>query len=216
MTAPSFSSTLPTAGFQAAPAHDLTGVINASIDPVMKQLLERVLPSIKSDALSAGAYSGDRAMATLPGLAVREATSEAERIAAQLGYQNFNDTENRRLTAWQGDQDRLLQGYGAETDRNLGSADLMTSRMSQLPGLLDTIMRISTSQGDLLSAAGGAETGRDQAVINDALARDSSSTTRPFAGLDIASNLLSTLSNRYGTTDSTGSSTTVEKTGGLG
>jgi hypothetical protein len=215
--APTFgSSVLPTASFQPGTGGDLDAAIRASIDPVFHALTTQILPGIKSDALASGAYSGDRATAILPQMALHDATGQAENIAAQLGYQGYQANEDRRMNAFEQDQNRLQGNYGMETARGLGTGNMMTDRMAQLPGLIDTIMRMSAGQGDLLSQASGLDTAGRQASINDALARDQFSTTRPFQGLDIASQLLAELSGHYGTTTSNGTQTTVQKTGGLG
>lgn len=215
--APSFgTSVLPTASFQAGNGGDLDAAIRASIDPVFHALTTQILPGIKSDALASGAYSGDRATAILPQMALHDATGQAENIAAQLGYQGYQANEDRRLQAFEGDQNRFQGNYGLETARGLGTGNLMTDRMAQLPGLIDTIMRMSAGQGDLLSTASGMETAGRQAGINDSLARDAYATSRPFQGLDIASQLLAELSGHYGTTTQNGTQTTVQQTGGLG
>jgi hypothetical protein len=216
-SAPTFgNSVLPTGSFQMGTGGDLDAAIKASIDPVFHALTTQVLPGIKSDALASGAYSGDRATAILPQMALHDATGQAENIAAQLGYQGYQANEDRRLNAWNTDQNRLQQNFGLETDRGLGTGNIMSNRMAQLPGLIDTIMRMQAGQGDLLSQASGLDTAARQAGISDALARDSYATTRPFQGLDIASQLLSELSGHYGTTTQNGTQTTVQQTGGLG
>lgn len=165
----------------------LLPAITAAIDPVQKQLLERTLPGIRSSALESGAYSGDRAMTMLPELAIRDANESMQRIAAEMGYRDLQ----------------------ANADRELGF-------MGMLPDLVDTIMRTSAGEGDLLKMAAGLGAEQDQAGINNDLARNQYEWMYPFQGLDIASNLLAQLSGGYGTTTSQGEQTVTQKTGGLG
>lgn len=215
-TAPTFGTTLPTAQYDAGNGTDLTPAIQAAIHPVFQQLQEQVLPGIRSSALDSGAYSGDRAMSVLPEMAIRDSTDSANRIAAQLGYEDYQAREARRLSGFEEDQNRALAGYNADTTRTLGTGDLMTSRMAQLPNLVDTILRASTGQGDILRGASDYQQTADQAQINDALQRDQYGQTRPFMGLDVASQILQRLSGNYGTQTGTGSTTQTQSTGGLG
>lgn len=214
--APTFNTTLPTASYDVGSGTDLTPAINAAIHPVFQELTQRILPGIRSSAIESGAYSGDRAMSVLPTQAIAESNEAAQRIAAQLAFEDYTNRENRRLTAWQGDQDRLLGGFQADTQRQLGVGDLLTQRFGLMPEMADSIMRMTSGQGDLLRIAGDLETARRQQEIDNALAMDQYGMTRPFMGLDIASELLARLSGGYGTQTLNGQTTTVQKTGGLG
>jgi hypothetical protein len=215
-TQPQFSTTLPTARYDAGNGTDLTPAINAAIHPVFQQLTEQVLPGIRSSALESGAYSGDRAMSVVPGQAIDAANESAQRIAATLGYEDYQAREERRLRGFAADEDRALAGFNADTTRGLGTGDLLTQRMGLMPELVDTILRSSSGQGDLLRIANDYQQQSDQYGIDDALARDAYSTSRPFAGLDIATQLLAALSGNYGTQTLNGTTSTVQKTGGLG
>lgn len=216
MADPVFNTQLPTARFTNSDPQNLDGVINAAINPVFRQLTEQILPSIRSSALESGAYSGDRAMGVVPTQAIQQSNEAAQRLAAEIGYEDYNNRENRRLQAHMSDEDRALAGFNADTQRVLGTGDLMTARMGQLPDLVDTIMRMSSSQGDLLSIAADREQAARQNEINNALAKEDYAVRAPFLGLDIASDLLARLSGNYGTTTQNGKTTTTEKTGGLG
>lgn len=211
-----FTSQLPTEQFDMGSMYDVNPVIQASLNPVMRQLTEQILPGISSSALDAGAYSGDRAMAVLPTTALQNYSREAADIAAQIGYENYRDFENRRLQAFASDQDRLLAGYGAETQRGLGSQNANSQTMAAINDYVSGILRNSASQGDLLNMAAQLGVTNQQAGINDALARDQYASYSPFMGLDQAAALLAQLSGNYGTQTSSGKSTTKEKTGGLG
>lgn len=214
---PSFNTSLPGFNYDVGNATDtLNPAIASAIHPVFRQLTENILPGIRSSSLDSGAYSGSRATSVLPTQAIRDSNENAQRIAATLGYEDYQAREARRLSAHQSDQAAQLQGFGLDTARQLGSGDLVTQRLAQLPGLSDAVLRLSASQGDLAGQANDVSTGATQAGINNALAKDTYATSRPFAGLDIASSLLAQLSGNYGTQDSVGHSKTVEKTGGLG
>lgn len=214
---PNFTTSLPGFNYDVGKATDtLTPAIESAIHPVFRQLTENILPSIRSSSLDSGAYSGSRATSVLPTQAIRDSNENAQRIAATLGYEDYQAREARRLAAYQSDQQAQLQGFGLDTSRQLGAGDLITQRLQQLPGLADAILRLQGSQGDLAGQAAAVDVNARQAEINNALAKDAYATARPFAGLDIASQLLAQLSGNYGTTSGTSSSTSVQKTGGLG
>lgn len=190
------------AHIQAPRAYDLGGnydinpAIDAATRPLFQQLTQQTLPGIKSSSLDAGAYTGDRAMGVIPGHAIGEAAQHAQDLGATIGYQDYQDRENRRLQAYGLDQGNDLQAAG------------------MLPGLSQNIMQLATGAGDLYKGAADIGAAADQAGINNALAKNQYDYQYPFQGLDIASSLLQQLSGNYGTTTSTG--TTTEKTGGLG
>lgn len=211
-----FTTSLPTAQFDMGSLQDVTPVINASLNPVLRQLTEQILPGIQNSSLDAGAYSGDRAMAVLPTTALQNYSREAADIATLVGYQNYQDFENRRLQAFTSDQDRLLAGYNAETGRGLGVQNANADTMGAINDYVSGILRNSASQGDLLNMAAQLGVTNQQAQINDLLAQDQYASYSPFMGLDQAAALLAQLSGNYGTQTSSGQSKTTEKTGGLG
>ncbi len=215
-----FNTSLPTESFQLAPQQDTDAVIRASLEPVRRQLLEQILPSIRSSALDSGAYSNDRALATLPGQAIRDSDEAAQRLAAQIAYDDYNRREDRRLSAFEADQNRLLAGFQADTDRGLGSAGLVANQnldfLRLLPELNDATLRYAAGEGDLYAQAQAAELQRKQTLIDDALAKNDYRYKYPFQGLDTAANLLAVLSGNYGTQTGKSDSTTTTKTSGLG
>lgn len=216
----------------------LTDAINAGINPVFENLEERLLPQIRSDAIRSGAYGNSRAYATLPTQVIEDASESAQRIGAELAYDGFQQDENRRLSAHTDHESNLLQAYGLGTDRTISqagieagllsgdadrnlaaqtsSANLELQRAGLTPSLADTILRAYSSEGDLYARARDADIYDRQVDIDNALARDQYDYTRPFAGLDTATNLLTALGATGGTSTSAGSSVTTEKSGGLG
>lgn len=216
----------------------LNAAIQAGINPVFENLEERLLPQIRSDAIRSGAYGNSRAYATLPTQVIEDASESAQRIGAELAYQGFQQDENRRLSAHTDNESNLLQAYGLGTNRTLGqagieanlvsadadrnlaaqtsSANLELQRAGLTPSLADTILRAYSSEGDLFSRARDADIYSRQVDIDNALARDQYEYTRPFAGLDTATSLLTALGATGGTSTSQGSSTTTERSGGLG
>lgn len=179
------------AGYDMGANAQTSGVIDAALHPVMRNLTENILPSIRSSSLDSGAYSGSRAMTTLPGQAIRDTNEAGQRLAAEISYKDYQDRENRRL-----------QAYGID--------------QGNMPALMDTVMRMSASEGDLLAQAMGIKQAAGQNFIDNNLARDNYDLAQPFRGLDIATALLSQLSGNYGTQTGQSQSKTVEKTGGLG
>jgi hypothetical protein len=215
--APQFSTSLPTDSFDIGDRFEgLNATIAAANDPVMRALQEQILPGIKSSALDAGAYSGDRAMSVLPTQAIGNAVESMSRNADQLAYQDYQDFENRRLAAFQSDQDRMLAAYGADTQRGLGVADNNNAQLSLLPQYIQSMLHTSGSVGDLLQMSAALGTGNQQQQINDQVARDKYASYAPFMGLDTASQLLSALSGNWGTQTSAGEQTTKNtQSGGM-
>lgn len=200
---------LTTGTFQQAGAYDINPVISAATAPLFRQLTEGTLPGLRSAAIDAGAYSGDRAMSVLPGQAITETAARAQELGAQIGYQDFRDRETQRLQAYQTDQANALTAGQFNNSFAL-------QRAQALPGLYGDGMNLITSGGDLLQGANALEMQAQQAQIDNALRQNEYSWKYPFQGLDIASALLSQLSGNYGTTTSNSNSTQTQSTGGLG
>lgn len=211
--APTFGGPqLRTGAFNVGSGVDINPVIQAAIDPVTRNLRESILPSIRSGAIESGAYSGSRAMQVLPNQALDDWGREAGRLSSQIAYQDYNDRENRRLQA-----DALdTQAFQAATQRGLGEADVVQRGLALLPQLANESMALRTAGGDLMMQATQAQAAARQAQLDNAIAQNNYSWMYPFQGLDIGAQLLAQLSGNYGTTTSSGSSRSVEKTGGAG
>jgi hypothetical protein len=208
-TAPTFTMTpdqliAATQSFGATNPEGMVGAVNAAIDPVYKQLTQQILPSMRSSGIESGAYGGSRAMTTLPQLALQDYDKNAANIAATMTYQDYVDSANRMLTA-----------YSADTQRGLGTANVLTDRLGLTPDMLDSIMRLSGGAAELQAQGAGLDTLNQQAIIDNLLQQYQYKVQQPFKGYDIATDLISRLANGYGTTTSQGSSTQTQKTGGL-
>lgn len=204
-TMPSFEGPGLGAGTQGFSSYDPTAirpVVDAAIQPVMRQLMEQVLPSLSSSATESGAYSGTRALTALPSMAIRDAGRNAMEIATGLGYQDFTDTQNRNL-----------QGYSLGTQRGLGVADTLSQRLAMYPDLADTVMRMSGAGADYYGQAAGMETAHAQSGIDNKLAQFDYGVRHPYQGLDVAAALLGQIANPWGTRTTTGTQT--QSTGGL-
>jgi hypothetical protein len=197
-----FSTQLPDTSYSLAPKQELDNVIRASIAPVQRQLMEQILPSLNSSALDAGAYSGDRAMKVLPGQALQQFGDTAGNIAANLGYEDYNNYENRRLQAYGMQTQAGQQNYSLDTARQQEQAQSHNQQTS--------ILHNQASQGDLLQMAAQLEQQQRQSAIANATGMDQYASQSPFMGLDTASQLLATLSGRYGTDTMQGHSTSVQ------
>jgi hypothetical protein len=195
---------------------NLDQVISASTAPIMRQLQQQILPQIKSSALDSGAYSNDRAMAVMPQQAIEATTRDMNELGLKLGYDDYNNWENRRLEAGKMDRENALGIYGADTERGLGSANAEQNWLQMLPQLTEAVTNAGVQQGDILSRAGDVDVGMRQAGIDNQLQREQYNINRPFMGLDTAADLYHTLSGNYGTQNTQGTQTTVEKSGGLG
>ena len=191
-------------GFAAGNPGGMDAAIRAAIDPAYKALTEQVLPGLASSGIESGAYGSSRALTALPELAVRDFGQTAANLAAQMRYQDYTDTANR-----------MLQGYTAATSRGLGEADVLTQRLGLTPDLLDAIMRMSGGAAELQAQGAAVDQANRQASIDNAMQRYQYQVNQPFMGYDVATDLISRLANGYGTQTLNGTTTTVQKTGGL-
>lgn len=202
-----FNTQLPDTSYSLAPRQELDSVINASIDPVMRQLQNNILPGITNSALDAGAYSGDRAMNVLPTEAIRNATESMQRIASQLGYEDYQNYENRRLQAYGMTTQASQQNYALENQRQQQEAALRMQQMGMAPDFVNAILHTQASGADLLKMAADLETQQQQAGINNAVGMDQYASQAPFMGLDTATQLLTALSGGWGTQTMQGKTT---------
>lgn len=181
---PTFNGPSLDAGTQTFGSYDASQVqpvIEAAMAPYLRQLQEQILPSMQSAGIDSGAYSNDRAFAVMPQTALRDTSRMAAEVGSGIAFQDFLQQ-----------QQRLQNAYGMDTQRGLGTADVLTQRLGMYPELLDTAMRMSTGQADLASQAAAYDTAMRQAEINNALARDTYQVQAPFRGLDMGANILST------------------------
>lgn len=204
-----FTTALPDTSYSLAPREDLNGVISASIAPVQRNLMENILPQMTSSALASGAYSGDRAMGVMPTDAIRDANESMQRIASQLGYEDYQNYENRRLAAYQATTGASQQNYALDTQRQQEEQAMRLQALGMEPDFVSSILHNQASAGDLLRMS--AELGQQQAQlgINNQLGMDQYASQAPFMGLDTASTLLARLSGNYGTQTMNGNSTST-------
>lgn len=182
----------------------MDAAVRAAINPVYKQLTEQILPSLQSSGMESGAYGGSRALVTLPGQALNDFSLNAGNIAAGMNYQDYTDTANR-----------MLQGYGLDTTRGLGVADTLTSRLGLTPELLNSIMRLQGGAAELGAQGATADTANRQSLIDDQLQKYQYQLQQPFMGYDVATDLISKLAGNYGQTNTTGTQTQTQRSGGL-
>lgn len=153
-------------------------VIQAAIQPYMRQLTEQVLPGMQSSALESGAYGNDRAMSIMPGQALRDTGRMAAEVGSGIAYQDFADQQRRSLEA-----------YGLGTQRGLGEADVLTQRLSMYPDLLNSSLGFQSAGTAMDQEAANYDVAMRQAEINNAMARDQYMVNAPFRGLDTAAQL---------------------------
>lgn len=211
LTSPmNFTTVLPDTSYSLAPRQELDSVIQAAIHPVQQQLMEQILPGITNSALASGAYSNDRATGVLPQTAVRDSMDSMQRIASQLGYEDYQNYENRRLAAYGATTGAAQQNYGLDTARQGLVSQDMLSRMGLLPEFVNSTLHTQASQGDLLRMAAELDTANRQGGIANEVGMDQYNSQSPFLGLDTASQILARLSGNYGTQNMTGTSTTTQ------
>lgn len=197
---PTFGGPSINAGTQTFGSYDasqVAPVVEAAIQPYLRQLTEQILPSLQSSGIESGAYSNDRAFAVMPQTALRDTSRMAAEVGGGIAFQDFLEQQNR-----------LQQAYGLSTQRGLGEADVLSSRLSMYPELLDTVMRMQTGASDLTSQAAAYDLAMRQSEIQNQLAQDAYRVQTPFRGLDMAANIFSTFSpyassNMRGTSNST-------------
>jgi hypothetical protein len=193
-----FTTQLPDTSYQLADRQQLDSVINAAIHPVQQQLMEQILPGITNSALAAGAYSNDRATGVMPQTAIRDFGDSAQRIAAQLGYEDYNNYENRRLQAYGMQTQNAQQNYALDSARQGQISGDELQRLQLLPEYVNQTLHTQASQGDLLRMAAELDTANRQAGIQNQVGMDQYASTAPFMGLDAASQILARLSGNYG------------------
>lgn len=207
-----FTTALPSTDYQLADREDLTGVINASIDPVMRQLQNNILPGLTMSALDSGAYSGDRAMRVMPTEAIRQANESMQRIASQLGYEDYQNYENRRLQAYGMETAAAQQNYALESQRQSAMAADRLQRLGMAPEYINSMLKMGASSGDLLNMAAQLEVQNNQLGYNNSLEMDKYASYSPFMGLDQASQLLTQLSGGWGTQTMNGQTNSTQTT----
>lgn len=134
----------------------LQAAIEAGIAPVMRQLMEQVLPSIRSSAIDAGAYTGDRAMQILPQQAMAEAATRGSEVGAGLSYEGFQRAQDRDLSAWQALESFRGQDANQDNSFNSNIYNTLTNALMQQFGI-ESDARMTgyqTQQGALLQNAG--------------------------------------------------------------
>lgn len=186
--------------FGSYDASQVAPVIEAAMAPYLRQLQEQILPGLQSSAIESGAYSNDRAFAVMPQTALRDTSRMAAEVGSGIAFQDFLEQQNR-----------LQQAYGLSTQRGLGTADVLTSRLGLYPELTDNVMRLSTGSADLTQQASAYDLAMRQAEINNALARDQYAISAPFRGLDQAASLYGTFAP-YATQNMTGTSNSTQTT----
>lgn len=305
--APEYASWSPTE-FQADDGGArLDSALNAANQPFVRELMNKILPSIRSSAIESGAYSGDRAMSVLPTEAIADSAGRAAEVTSGLAYQGFQSEEARRLQAWQAMQqmlgsenankndfnlgvfgtrsgaenqaygiaqnaqldaangknawgldayktdqasandrygintqaaltrEQMLQdqnnnwvsnmlksgqlqndAFGQETARGLGVSGALNDNWSSASDAMMNGLMTRTAQSDILANMLQMQTGANQAGIDNNLAKFQYQQDQPWLGMDTATQLLTALSGNYGTQQSDGTTTTTQKTSGLG
>jgi len=76
----------------------LQGAINSALSPIEAKLTNETLPAIASQSIDIGANSGAR-RALLEGQAVGDAASNAQNVAANLAFQNYNQERQNQINS---------------------------------------------------------------------------------------------------------------------
>lgn len=98
----------------------LDAALAAATQPFVRELMNTILPGIRSSAIDSGAYTGDRAMSVLPTQAIADSAGRANEVTQGLAYQGFQAEEDRRAQTWAQLQQMIGQAIGMENDFNTG------------------------------------------------------------------------------------------------
>lgn len=164
--------------------------IMTSVDPILRNFQERLLPQLKDAAIDRGAYGGTKSSVATSQLA-RDTQQQVADIATQIAYQNFNDT-------------RGLEQADLSQRRNLLQNGL--SQELQATSMVPSLNSAGTKQGldlaGVYSGVGEQERSFAQADIDALIQKYQESQMAPFMGLDTYASLL------YGTAGAAGGTTT--------
>jgi len=162
------------------PTHaDTSGVIQAAIDPLREDLMQNILPSIKSKAISEGAYGGPRQdFATTQ--AVNDFERNAQNTAATINYNDLART------------DALSQQDLNQRRENIPKSSLAEQNLlSVAPGLASQGFQADLMPNDVLDQVGNAYQLQHQDQLDQLYQRWQMQQAAPWQGLPEYSQIIS-------------------------
>lgn len=138
------------------------GLENAVMNPIMRNLTERVLPSLDLQATNQGAFGGTR-HALLKGQAAADST---ERAAEAVARANLN-ARGQSIQQRQGDVSSMLSGRSQDINQNQIYNNAIGAGINAIPGA----MTAQLAPGALQQEIGTKRTAYEQQLINADKAR---------------------------------------------
>lgn len=167
-------------------SYDLSKTINAAIDPVFKQFSERLVPQLKSSAIESGAYGGSKFNEVGERLA-RDTQDTAANIAANIGYQDFQNKRNLDQLDLNQRRNTMLTGNQQELAAAGGVGDLFSKALG-----------MDLQSSDIFSNIADRMRGFEQGNIDEALANWQEQRYAPWAGLDEYASLINGVAGNAG------------------
>lgn len=133
------------------------GLENAVMNPIMRQLQEKVLPGLNLAATSQGAFGGTR-QAQMMSNAAQDATGRAAEAVAQANLQARGQSISQRGA----DIQAMLSGRGQDINQNQIYNNAIRSGISSVPGAMEAQLVPSNIMGQV----GQARTAYEQSLIN--------------------------------------------------
>jgi hypothetical protein len=138
------------------------GLENAVMNPIMRQLQEKVLPGINLNATSQGAFGGTR-QGQMMSNAAQDATARAAEAVAQANLQARQQSIGQRSN----DVQAMLSGRSQDINQNQIYNNAVRSGISAVPTAMDAQLVPSNIQGQV----GQARTAYEQSLIGADKAR---------------------------------------------
>jgi hypothetical protein len=156
-----------------------TDAVNSYLQPVLQNLQEKVIPGVQSEAINSGAYGGSRYFTEMGTQINDNFTTQANNIAAQLGYGEGVRQDANALEVF-----KTNQGLLADLQKNE-----ITAALGQ-PSLVSAGIQNELVPSTLLSSAGTQEQLAAQDLLDQAYQQYLLDINAPFAGLDQYASLI--------------------------
>lgn len=174
--------------------------VDAYLQPVLDNLQNKVIPGVQSNAINQGAYGGSRYGVELGQQINDNFTTQANNIAAQMGYGEQVRMDEQRFNNFTNNQNLIPQLQQTELAAQIANSGIANAGVQQ-----------QLTPSSILSQVGGAEQLQQQDLLDEAYQQYLLAIQGPFAGLDQYAGLIS--GTGYGGT-STGTSNVPKSSGG--
>ena len=161
---------------------DTQPAIEAMLNPIQQRLEEQVIPNLRSEAITQGAYGGDRYW-TAADTAIRDNfTREAQDIAAKINLAEGQRRDDARLQSF-----LTNQSLYSDLQRQEQAASAL------IPNLQQSVYQEKLMPSEILNRSGTQEQLFNQDLLDEAYQQYVLSTQTPFAGLDSYASLINSI-----------------------